>query len=104
MCIVEFVRDKSRVQQGHIMYPGYKYDPNPCKQQQQQFNNTFGASPPFYFRLFRRVLAFGLSYIGFDLQLEVKLSCRLVFSGLVLPSLWHSNLVYVIRRVIIYAS
>ncbi len=27
--ILEFVRDKSRVRQGHIMYLGNKYDPNP---------------------------------------------------------------------------
>ena len=27
--ILEFVKDKSRVRQGHIMYLGYKYDPNP---------------------------------------------------------------------------
>src|SRR5512136_2506379 len=30
--ILEFVRDKSRVRQGHILYLGYKYDPNPCNQ------------------------------------------------------------------------
>ncbi len=33
--ILEFVRDKSRVRQGHILYLGYKYDPNPCNQTTQ---------------------------------------------------------------------
>ncbi len=48
--ILEFVRDKSRVRQGHILYLGYKYDPNPCNQTTHvQYN--LGASPPFYFRL-----------------------------------------------------
>ncbi len=44
--ILEFVRDKSRVRQGHILYFGYKYDPNLCNQLTTvQYN--LGASPPF---------------------------------------------------------
>ncbi len=40
---------------------------------QHQFNNTFSASPTFfYFRCFRRVLAFELSCIGFDLRRRGK--------------------------------
>ncbi len=46
--ILEFVRDKCRVRQGHILYLGYKYDPKPCNQiTHVQYN--LGASPPFYF-------------------------------------------------------
>ncbi|BAT16510.1 Os12g0244000, partial [Oryza sativa Japonica Group] len=32
ICILNYVRDKSRVQQGPVMYFGYKYGPTPCNQ------------------------------------------------------------------------
>ncbi len=40
---------------------------------QHTFNTISAHRHPFTFVYFRRVLTFGLSCIGFDLQLEVKL-------------------------------
>ncbi len=55
------------------MYFGYKYDPRPCNQKTISSITLSVHRHFFYFRLFRRVLAFELGRIDFDLRQEVKL-------------------------------
>jgi hypothetical protein len=72
--ILEFVRDKSRVRYGHsLLFSGINRPRTRCNQLTHTFNTISAHRHPFAFVLFRRVLAFKLSCIGFDLQQEVKL-------------------------------
>ncbi len=84
--ILEFVRDKSRVR----YFSGINRPQASCNKTNTRSIQSRRIATLFTSVLFRRVLAFGLSYIGFDLQQEVKLvmaACVLGISASILMTL-----------------